>query len=125
MTELRLARVLAELQQREPVFHRAEFGTTRGDFEAMTDEGFFEVGASGRCYSRQYVLDTLAERHRAPREDVWEASEFHCVELGGDTYLVTYLLLQDGHRLTRRASVWRRRGDAWRIVYHQGTMVGQ
>jgi hypothetical protein len=124
VTHARLARILTELQQREPVFHRSEFGTTRGDFEALTDEDFREVGASGRSYTRQYVIDTLAERHRTAHEDVWETSEFHCVELGTDTYLVTYTLLQDRSRLTRRASIWRRAAAGWKIVYHQGTLVG-
>ena len=123
MTDPRLASVLAELHQREPVFHRSEFGTTRRDFENMTDENFLEVGASGRRYSRKYVIDTLAERHQIPQHDVWETSEFHCTELGPDTYLVTYTLLQDRIRLTRRASIWRRAGRDWKILYHQGTVV--
>ncbi len=74
MTEPRLANILTELTQREPVFHRPELGTTRRDFENMTDANFLEVGASGRRYSRQYVIDTLAQRHRVPHEDVWETS---------------------------------------------------
>lgn len=123
MTDPRLASVLAELHKREPVFHRSEFGTTRRDFENMTDENFLEVGASGRRYSRKYVIDTLAERHQLPQQDVWETREFHCMELGPDTYLVTYTLLQDRSRLTRRASIWRRAGHEWKILYHQGTVV--
>ncbi|MHC5761500.1 hypothetical protein [Nostoc sp.] len=37
-----------ELIQREPIFHRPELGTTRADFEQMTESTFWEVGASGR-----------------------------------------------------------------------------
>lgn len=125
MTDPRLADVLATLRQREPVFHRPEFGTTRRDFEDMTDADFMEVGASGRRYTRQYVIDTLAERHAVPHEDAWETSEFHCLELAPGTYLVTYTLLQDRIRRTRRASIWRRSGSAWKIVYHQGTLVAE
>lgn len=123
MVEPRLASVLTELSKREPVFHRTEFGTTRRDFENMTDENFLEIGASGRRYSRMYVIDTLARRHSAPHDDVWAASEFDCIELGPDTYLVTYTLLQDRTRVTRRASIWRRTAGNWKIVYHQGTVV--
>ncbi len=43
--------VPAELSGREPIFHRAEFGTTRADFERMTAEDYWETGASGRRYS--------------------------------------------------------------------------
>ena len=115
--------VLAQLIAREPIFHRPEFGTTRRDFENMTDVDFWEVGASGRRYGRQYVIDTLVERHSTPHEDAWEAKEFHCFELARDTYLLTYTLVQDRVRITRRSTIWRRAMDGWKILYHQGTIV--
>lgn len=119
-----LLEILAELASREPIFHRPEFGTTRADFEAMTHEDFWEIGASGRRYSREYVLDSLEARHAAgPQEDVWETSDFHCRRLAEDLYLLTYSLLQDGERLTRRATIWQRMQDGWKIVFHQGTTV--
>jgi len=115
--------ILAELSSREPVFHRPEFGTTRADFERMTAEEYWETGASGRRYSRQSVLDGLEERFSAPHRDVWETSDFHCRRLSEDTYLLTYTLLQDQQRLTRRATIWRKTAEGWKIVYHQGTIV--
>lgn len=115
--------VLDELIKREPIFHRPELGTTRHDLEKMTDPSFWQVGASGRRYSREYVINTLLERYATPHEDIWEASGFECAELAPDTYLVTYALVQDRTRLTRRATIWRRAGDEWKILYHQGTIV--
>lgn len=115
--------VLAELAEREPIFHRPEFGVSRRDFENMTDPEFREVGASGRHYSREYVIDTLVARHSAPHDDVWETSGFHCVALAPDIYLLTYTLMQDRTRMTRRATIWRKSPDGWKIVYHQGTVV--
>ena len=115
--------VLDELMQREPVFHRLELGSTRADLERMTDAEFFEVGASGRRYGRDYVLDLLEKRFADPGEDVWECSNFHCLELARDTYLVTYTLLQQKQRKTRRASIWRRSPLGWQVIYHQGTVV--
>src|ERR1700733_9564954 len=94
-TDPALHGVLAELMRREPIFHRPEFGTTRADFERMTDDDFWEVGASGRRNSKQYVLDVLEERHSTPHEDIWETSDFGCIRLNPETYLVTYTLLQD------------------------------
>lgn len=114
---------MKELQDREPLFHRPQFGTTREDFERMTDVAFFEVGASGRRYSREYVLDELEKRYSAPYADAWETREFDCVELAPDLYLLTYTLIQHGTRITRRATIWRRTGEGWKAVYHQGTMV--
>src|SRR5262245_15714525 len=108
---------------REPIFHHPELGVARGDFENMTDPSFWEVGASGRRYSRELVIDTLVHRFATPHEDVWEASGFHCLELAPNTYLLTYRLVQDGKRATRRSTIWRKDADQWKIVYHQGTIV--
>jgi hypothetical protein len=115
--------ILAELSRREPIFHRPEFGTTRADFERMTVEHYWETGASGRRYSRLAVLDGLDERFSVLHEDVWETRDFHCQELSEGTYLLTYTLLQDNQRLTRRATIWRNTADGWKVVYHQGTIV--
>jgi len=123
--------VLNELMQREPIFHRPEFGTTRRDFEEMTDPEFWEVGASGRRYGREYVLDTLEQRYANPEyrgmnsspEDTWQTKDFHCQEIARDNYLLTYTLFQ-GARVTRRATIWRRTSTGWKILYHQGTIVG-
>lgn len=122
VTDPELLGVLEELIQREPIFHRPEFGTTRRDFENMTDAAFWEVGASGRRYSREYVLDELEKRYQNPAEDNWEARDFHCLKIAPDNYLLTYTLVQ-GERVTRRLTIWRRSDAGWKIVYHQGTVV--
>jgi hypothetical protein len=114
--------VLEELKKREPIFHRPEFGTTRQDFENMTETSFWEVGASGRRYSREYVLDTLETRYQEAIDDQWEAKDFYCLEIAQDNYLITYTLLQ-GKRKTRRATLWRRYSSEWKIVFHQGTIM--
>ena len=122
-TRRRRSAVLEELQRREPVFHRLEPGATRADLENMTDAQFCEVGASGRRYDRGYVLDLLEKRFENPGDDIWEVSDFQCLALSRDTYLVTYTLLQQKQRVTRRSSIWRRRDKVWQVVYHQGTVV--
>jgi hypothetical protein len=117
-----LLSVLQELQRREPIFHHPEFGTTRADFENMTDANFWEVGASGRRYSRDFVLDLVETRAPDPAEASWTTRDFQCREIAADNYLITYTLLQ-GSRVTRRATLWRRTKAGWKILYHQGTMV--
>ncbi len=116
--------VQQELIDREPLFHRPEHGTTRQDFEAMTTQEFWETGASGRRYSRQYAIDNLVERYSVPHEDDWETEDFYCQEITPENYLLTYTLRQ-GPRVTRRMTLWRRSLSGWQIVYHQGTIVGQ
>jgi hypothetical protein len=117
-----LLEVLDELRQREPIFHRPAFGTTRRDFENMTDPDYWEVGASGRRYSREFVLDTLESRAPDPNEASWVTRDFQCREIAVDNFLLTYTLLQ-GARITRRATWWRRTAGGWKILYHQGTVV--
>ncbi len=119
MTEIE---ALKALKSREPIFHRPELGTARSDFEAMIDKDFWEVGASGRVYDRNYVLDALEERHSSAHEDKWEVSDFSCRDLGGGTFLVTYHLNQDC-RMSRRSTLWSFEGGEWRALYHQGTLL--
>jgi hypothetical protein len=122
-TDPSVLHVLDELIHREPIFHRPELGSTRADFENTTVTDFWEVGASGRRYSREYVLDVLEQRYASPHSDVWETMGFHCRKLAEDVYLLTYTLIQDNKRRTRRSTVWQRTLDGWKIVYHQGTIV--
>jgi hypothetical protein len=122
ITDPELQAVLEELTAREPIFHRPELGTSREDFEGMTEPDFWEVGASGRRYSREQVLNTLEKRFSKSHDDPWEARAFRCREIAPDTYLLTYTLIQ-GPRVTRRVTIWRRQLTSWKIVYHQGTIV--
>jgi hypothetical protein len=117
--ETDLRSVLEELASREPLFHRVELGTSRADFENMTVPDFWEIGASGRCYSRDFVLVELAKRYSAPYEDVWETSDFACQELAPDLYLLTYVLLQNLSRRTRRTTIWQRTPSGWKAVFHR------
>lgn len=114
--------VLEELRRREPIFHQPEFGTTHSDFEQMTDDSFWEVGASGRRYSREFILNALHTRTPHSDESAWITDEFHCLQIAADNFLLTYTLHQ-GLRVTRRATIWRRTAAGWKIVYHQGTIV--
>jgi hypothetical protein len=130
ITDTQHQNVLHELIQREPIFHHPEFGTTRQDFEDMTDEAFWEVGASGRRYSREHVLTDVTKRYenpeyhgiKAPPEDTWETQDFYCQKIATHTYLLTYTLFQ-GERVTRRSTIWQRSNNNWKILYHQGTVV--
>ena len=118
-----LEQLLDDLRNREPIFHTERFGRSFEDFERSTAPDFWEVGASGRRYSRDFILE-MRRREALVDADAagWKAEGFGLRQLGPDCYLLTYTLDQAG-RITRRATVWERSGQDWRIVYHQGTIV--
>lgn len=115
--------VLRELLPLEPIFHTKEFGLTLADFEKRMAADYWEVGASGCRYSREFILDFLA---RNPPLDAasagWRSSDHAVRQLGPNTYLLTYTLLQR-ERLTRRSTIWQKNNECWRILYHQGTIA--
>jgi hypothetical protein len=115
-TDADLLPILEDLRRREPIFHRPDFPT-------ITAPTYWEVGASGRRYSRDFILRTFVE---TPPIDAatagWQTSNHALRRLGPDTYLLTYTLLQ-GDRLTRRSTIWQSTPDGWRILFHQGTIV--
>jgi hypothetical protein len=122
-TDHALNDIRAALAAREPLFHRAGFGTTRQEAEVLAAPDFVEIGASGRVYSREYVLDVVDERARRGEAEVLEPADTACRELAPGLYQFTYRLSQDG-RDTWRSSLWRRAGTGgWQVVFHQGTVV--
>ena len=80
------------------------------------------MGASGRRYSRDFVIETVLGRYRKGQEGDWRIDEIYCQEIARDHYLLTYTLHQE-ERVTRRATLWRNTVAGWKIVYHQGTLV--
>jgi hypothetical protein len=88
----------------------------------MVDGDFWEVGASGRRYTRKHTLEVLEKRTGTLDEELWETTDFRCQELAADLYLLTYTLRQ-GERITRRSTIWRRSTEGWKVVFHQGTIV--
>jgi hypothetical protein len=122
-TDPNLHPVLEELKRREPIFHTREFGTTRTELEKVVAPEYWEASASGRRYSRGFILNELEKHPPVDAASAGWTSEDHAVrQLGPDTYLMTYTLRQL-ERVTRRATIWQRTPEGWRIVFHQGTIV--
>lgn len=115
--------VLLELMQLEPIFHRAHVDSKHHEFADMTDNDFWEIGASGQRYDRDFVLDTLEQRHAQAFTEHYETHDFHCQQIAPDHYLINYLLIQEQTRKSRRTSIWRRTETGWKILFHQGTLI--
>jgi hypothetical protein len=84
----------------------------------LLELGFFEFGASGRIWLRE---DILAEQvPTAPRAYTTENASAEM--LTENIALLTYRVTVNGVQ-SLRSSIWRCRDGAWRMVFHQGTVV--
>lgn len=113
--------VLADLVEAERILH--DPAGDRADFEDGVVDGYWEIGATGGRYDVDVIWGVM-ERRRAgviPTPG-WSTADEELRDLGGGSWLLTYLLDQGG-RLTRRVTVWRFEAGAWVAVYHQGTVV--
>ncbi len=84
--------------------------------EALLHPDFAEIGASGRFWQRDEILEliTSSDDPRTP-----EATHFEATTIARDTVLLTYACT--GTRYARRSSIWQRVDGAWKIRFHQGT----
>jgi hypothetical protein len=121
-TPTHLRPLLDALRFMEDRFHAASRAASPEDFERIVAPDFWEIGASGRRYSRAFCLQVLTERAAQPAEDAWITRDWHLRELGADHCLLTYTLEQPG-RVSLRATLWRCAGEGWQAVFHQGTIV--
>lgn len=114
-----------QLAMREPIFHHPDkCGSTKKDLTRLTHEKFWEVGASGNTYSREKVINILLQRYNAQNYiDIWETRDFNLIEIAPDNYLITYTLIQNESRITKRSTIWKKINKQFKIVYHQGTIV--
>jgi hypothetical protein len=115
-TDPGLLALLEDLRQREPIFHRPAFPT-------HMSSSYWEVGASGRRYSRDFILHHLEQNPPIDAATAgWQTTDHALQQLGPDTYLLTYTLDQNA-RLTHRSTIWQSTTTGWQILYHQGTLA--
>ena len=115
--------LLAELTALETELHHPGATCTRTRLERLLHPDFHEIGRSGTRYTRQVVIDFLADRTSLPQVVAYA----HRLErLADDVALLHFASLEtqsDGtsRHAARRVSVWRRTALGWQLHYHQGT----
>jgi len=107
------------LRRLEESLWRAETRFDAAYLAEVLAPDFFEFGRSGRVYRR---ADTLAVP-AAPIVIVFPLEGFTVTWLDEQVALVTYVseITYDTVERSNRASVWRRAGARWQLVFHQGT----
>jgi hypothetical protein len=89
---------------------------------SLIAEDFVEFGASGKVWTKAEIISAMSQWE--PIERVVE--DFRVRELSASVCLVTYKVIgvdRQPSPFSLRSSVWRKNGDAWQIVFHQGTTV--
>jgi len=116
MTDTELRRVL-DLER------DVQTASTRADPERLRrllSPAFVEIGASGRRWDRDAILEVLAREGDAPETPPIEIIGLDARRLAPDL-VQTFWDSRRGDRRARRSSLWRREGSDWRQVFHQGT----
>ena len=85
-------------------------------------EDFAEFGSSGRVWTRDQILDLLANETYSPVR----IEDFHCALLAVDVALVTYRAVRTdassgSEASSLRSSIWTKKSGEWRMRFHQGT----
>ncbi|MCG9729053.1 DUF4440 domain-containing protein [Shewanella sp. Isolate13] len=115
----KLENLLVEL---ELYLQKPEVRACRAELERLIDDDFLEFAASGCSFGKPEVLARLPDE----RQPQIETSQFAVRELSEEVCQVTYRakLKKADDNVTSfsiRSSIWRKHGEAWQIVFHQGT----
>ncbi len=106
------------LQYEKDFFYR-DFCCKIQNLEKRLDDHFQEIGSSGKRISRQEVIDSLSH-NLSDRAIVIE--EFQIEVLSETALLAKYIaVFAEQNQKSFRSSIWVKRGNDWRMLYHQGT----
>jgi hypothetical protein len=98
----------------------------RARVAALLSENFEEFGSSGRVWSREAIIDSLAtEDYEQPKME-----DFKCLWIAEGVVLVTYRTVKIDSHSSRsstvlRSSIWIKELGEWRVRFHQGTKEAQ
>ena len=117
------AGLLHTLRQLEVETHQSQVRADPVRLGELLHPDFFEIGRSGRSYSRSEVLAEFARQ--PPHYEVW-SQDFRVESISDHLALLTYRSAHvvEGKTLERhtlRASLWQRREQGWCLRFHQGT----
>ncbi len=89
-------------------------------------DNFLEVGASGKNYNKQDILDQLPGQS----EIKFSMQDFNAIDISPDTILATYkvekIILESNEKtISSRSSIWQNKDGNWQIIFHQGTNLNE
>lgn len=119
--------LLEELSSLEAELHHPGVVCSRVRLEQLLHPAFYEVGRSGRPYTRDFVIDYLSAQASPPAV---KTDGYRVHQLDANSALLTYRsanCVADGSHtdVALRSSVWLRTAVGWQLFYHQGTPAHQ
>jgi hypothetical protein len=98
--------------------------SSREHLEALLAPDFFEFTTSGRRLSRAEIIEALITQPPS----TWRIEDFDLHQLSPTHALVTFRTARHDPATSRtthalRSSLWGNDGNAWRLVFHQGTLL--
>ncbi|MEG2803837.1 DUF4440 domain-containing protein [Stenotrophomonas sp.] len=116
------AALAAYLEALERALHDPAVRADVARLAALLDADFSEIGSSGNGYDRATALAEIP----AERAEVTILSDDYRVTLLAPTvaqvrYRSWYVVDGVRQRVVLRSSLWRLHGEAWQVVFHQGT----
>ena len=85
--------------------------------EHLLAADFIEFSSTGNVYGKPATIESLlAEPAR-----LVTMHNFHARPLAPDLALATYETIDEENSTVLRSSIWKRKGEEWQIVFHQGT----
>ncbi|WP_053047380.1 DUF4440 domain-containing protein [Thalassomonas viridans] len=112
-----------EITALELALLKPEVRRSRSELNRLISDDFLEFVGSGRRFGKAEVLERLPQE--TPPE--FSARDFELRRLGDQVVQLIYksTMLKAGSGQTSyslRSSLWRRSGDSWQMLFHQGTL---
>jgi len=102
--------------------------SNREKLESILHESYTEIGASGRTYTRDQVIEllpselvsnrTIQDFHASPLDPVNPTTD-----LIQTTYTLTRTDPDNSIHHSRRSSIWANNRGQWQLIFHQGTPI--
>ncbi|WP_445772643.1 nuclear transport factor 2 family protein [Shewanella sp.] len=116
--------IASQIVELEKSLFRSDVRSSVCELKSRLAPEFKEITSAGVVIDLQDVLERL------PKENGWEAKgqDFEFSFIAVDVCLLTYKSFHRSSssskgKYSRRSSIWKKYGDCWKMVFHQGTSI--
>ena len=99
------------------------------ELSALIDDNFYEIGQSGKTWNKGKVIEYFNQQRSSTKKPcVVTMEDENFVTVDKYVVLITYTFKQTDtssnfSRSSRRSSLWKKQGERWVMLFHQGTPV--